>query len=432
MKCRSIASLIIWNIGLTIALAIVAELIFGSWMRSPGLWELGIFRNVRWDYSVAHLYPRTERTTYIRDYYGLRGSGINSAATVLAVGGSTTDERFVDERETWTETLAGCLSDSTGIPLGVANAGIPGQTTRGHIVNFEYWFSQIPGLRPKVVIAYFGVNDPRIDERDDADNIRNFHESDLRPSRFRVLRDWASMNSALFKLYRTIRGNVKALRAGLNHSALPSGSIPASERLEQAYGQVAGNRMGLDSSQHLTMLAAYGNAHAGQLAAFSRRLARLHAAIVAFGATPVFVTQAYSSYRLSDGEVSGALTEFIEIDAYDRQTMEYCRVSGITCLDLARDVHFDAGDFYDQMHTTPSGSAKIGNYICGQLRRDPDLTARLTGGRRPEGIGPNPGESGDGSEENPIGATRNSGTGDGLRRPVPGSAAPPSGRRPPG
>ena len=38
-------------------------------------------------------------------------------------------------------------------------------------------------------------------------------------------------------------------------------------------------------------------------------------------------------------------------------------------LDLNRDLKFDYGlDFYDDMHTTPSGSEKIGEYIYSKIK----------------------------------------------------------------
>ena len=55
---------------------------------------------------------------------------------------------------------------------------------------------------------------------------------------------------------------------------------------------------------------------------------------------------------------------------YNRETMEGCEQERAICIDLARDMRnaFEDSDFYDFVHTTPSGAAKIGGYLYGQLK----------------------------------------------------------------
>jgi hypothetical protein len=49
------------------------------------------------------------------------------------------------------------------------------------------------------------------------------------------------------------------------------------------------------------------------------------------------------------------------------RTLEVCRDTGAICVDLAAELHFGDGDFYDVIHTTPQGLAKIGKFLFGAL-----------------------------------------------------------------
>jgi hypothetical protein len=44
-----------------------------------------------------------------------------------------------------------------------------------------------------------------------------------------------------------------------------------------------------------------------------------------------------------------------------------CAARGITCFDLAADVTFVADDYYDPLHNTPVGAAKVGRYLARRI-----------------------------------------------------------------
>jgi hypothetical protein len=48
-------------------------------------------------------------------------------------------------------------------------------------------------------------------------------------------------------------------------------------------------------------------------------------------------------------------------------TLETCRERHVVCLDLAAELHFADGDFYDFEHNTPQGAEKIGHWLAGKL-----------------------------------------------------------------
>ena len=79
----------------------------------PHCWRSGdelVFRIVDdhpYPYDKAYIY-------YSRDQWGLRGESFKNPSDVkmLTVGGSTTDQRYITEGETWQDVMATTLKDS--------------------------------------------------------------------------------------------------------------------------------------------------------------------------------------------------------------------------------------------------------------------------------------------------------------------------------
>ena len=104
---------------------------------------------------------------YTRDRYGLRGNYGDDPANfeILVIGGSTTDEGFITDGETWVDVLGRRLTGA-GVPRVTVNAGVSDHTTVGHLYSFDAWFPEIPGLKPRFFITLIGVNDLENDHDD--------------------------------------------------------------------------------------------------------------------------------------------------------------------------------------------------------------------------------------------------------------------------
>jgi hypothetical protein len=336
--------------GFVFVLGLIAiELIFGNWLSSDRLNKLNVIRETQFVYDVSDLYgPPGKRILYQRDKYGLRGIyGSPENIEVLTVGGSTTDQRYITEGETWQDVLKSEFS-AEGRSIAMANAGIDGQTTLGHIRNFDWWYPTIPDLHPKWFLFYVGVND-FYNEDDNSE----LNDSGL-SARIRE-------RSALYYLYRTIRGLYRVKRAGIAHRAVDLHSVKWTDQPLQS------NYRGLMN---------YG------LRAYAERLRILASKVRALGGTPIFVTQATRRYKLREGSVWGSTettfygsTPVNGVDCYymlqllNQRTMEVCRETGSVCIDLANEVSFEDDDFYDYYHNSPNGAAKIGRYLHIKLQR---------------------------------------------------------------
>ena len=122
-----------------------------------------IIRNFSENLDVSDFYGFNKKVRYTRDKHGLRGNyGNPSEIDFLTLGGSTTDQRNLSDDSTWQSILSHKLK-CDGLNSRWANAGIDGQSTYGHIQNFDWWFSTIPNIKSRYIIKQLS-NYQRIDK----------------------------------------------------------------------------------------------------------------------------------------------------------------------------------------------------------------------------------------------------------------------------
>ena len=347
------------NLGLLLAVAIVAELAFGGWLFGHNYGTLVIPKNFTRVFDVDSLYGGG-RVLYRRDKHGLRGQYHSLFdIDILTIGGSTTNEIFIDEDATWTAVIAREF-EAAGRRVTVVNAGVDGQSTVGNIKNFDLWFPKIPGLKARYVLALLGINDAAV-----AKSGENYFAGPFRKSKqdrmvdlLRPTKQYLINNSALYALFRNVRGMIQARDAKLVHASKgydgsdwrPPARPPDIERAARDM------KRGLDLYEQL-------------LRELTRR-------IRVFGAEPIYVTQHLPSYRVRDGLVLGRvgadgkvdLSEYETLMAVNGRTMSVCRDVKAVCIDLASELFFADGDHYDVVHTSPKGSEKMGKYLFEKLR----------------------------------------------------------------
>lgn len=359
-RVRSAARIIAANIGLLIAVSVIAELIFGNWIFGPDFGFSNIRHGERHVLDVSEFMPGRGSISYTRDRHGLRGDygGDPAKIDILAIGGSTTNERFVDDGDIWTQRLADNFA-AAGQPVRVANGGVDGQSSRGHIKAFELWFPNIPGLKPKIVLAYVGINDTAVTGSDASkfDDMRS-------PERGRRVRHYVMNHSVLYNQFRRVRGAFRARGAKLMH-----GGNSFKTGLWKPVNKFIGPEI---------LRAKYSE----RLLGYTKRLVILAAAIQGYGAEPVFVTQPIGEFR----SLGGSLEKLVQpedlaenpeisdqalktIGLFNGVTRAVCAAQKLRCIDLAALLQFKDGDFYDPLHTTPAGSQRIADFLFTALNR---------------------------------------------------------------
>jgi lysophospholipase L1-like esterase len=344
------------NAAVLLGLLLLVELILGNWVRPMSIGDLKRFSipiDVKFTYDVSPLYgppgvPREIR--YTRDGWGLRGDFTAlSDVDLLTVGGSTTDQKFLDDRETWQAFTQAELA-ARGRDVTIANAGVDGQSTTGHLFDFDNWFNLLPELKPKTILFYAGINDVM------KTAARGQFDGSLDKDNWRV-------KSATWQLVRLVRGGMQARNAQVVHG----------RKLEHAES---------DFTEQGLIDAATRERIAGDVAAdFLRNVDQLAGRSRALGARPVFVTQTAYGWNAAVGGAPRGLTDRtrahgVEMNYADvsfihqrlnAALMEHCAKQGYACFDLASEIRLEPADFYDNLHTSPSGAKKIGAYLAEKL-----------------------------------------------------------------
>jgi lysophospholipase L1-like esterase len=346
------------NLGLLFAAIAAAELVFGTWLFGPSFGALNLPRDSVRRLDVSALRPGAEPVLYTRDRWGLRGRYDHAGAIgILAVGGSTTNEMYVGDDETWTARLGEHFARAR-IPLSVVNAGAEGQSTVGHLHNFDAWFPLIPGLKFRYLLAYIGVNDMALGPRG-ADPIQAAFDRAESPQRWRRVRQYLANHSALYRLWRTARGAVEARDAGIIHAYTPHAAFQWIETPEPEVGEPE-----------------EGSDLAHRLEGYGARVTELIRRTRALGAEAIIVTQKRGNWRREEGKLlfarkpDGApdISEYAETTLFNRAAMAACRKANAICIDLGFEIEFEPGDFYDRVHTTPQGSARIAEFLFARLK----------------------------------------------------------------
>lgn len=339
---RKILAVAAVNLALLVVLAIAAELAFGTWFSKEPLDQLGLVRNSTATVTAGPLYPGGGDVLYRRDAWGFRGAVADPARiTILTVGGSTTNQLYLPEDKTWQAVMEREFQAGGRNDVVVANAGIDGQSTIGHVKAMTDWFPHVPGLKPRFILFYVGLNDVHLS----GSSVDRLGHS----SRHK----WMRQHSALVRLWTQVSGTFAARRARLNHQAVDYAKVEWTDTPSQPDW-----RPDRDA-----------------LIAYKERLSTLAQMAHAMGAVPIFITQPRGDFRVVGGKVQGVVIgeglngvdNYLRFTPYNQATREVCRDEGLMCLDLAREVTFDTGDFYDYVHNTPQGAEKIGRWLQAKL-----------------------------------------------------------------
>nr|WP_294906068.1 SGNH/GDSL hydrolase family protein [uncultured Lacibacter sp.] len=157
------------------------------------------------------------KISYSRNALGFRGpmpnDSIHKLNSIITVGGSTTECRFLSDSTTWPFLLSEQLKDS--IPnLWVNNAGIDGHSTFGHLLLMKEYISK---LKPKYVVLLTGVNDVET-EKPESFDVMNENKLQYGSAKafIKSLLNKTEIGATVFQLYN-IRS---AYKKGLIHKEI--------------------------------------------------------------------------------------------------------------------------------------------------------------------------------------------------------------------
>lgn len=315
------------------------ELAFGDW-RVAYMPPLGAVVDRTYVYRQG-LYEPAGDIVYSRDKYGLRGVHEPlSQVQLVTVGGSTTDQRYIGDAQTWQEVLR----SQTGI--AVANAGSDGMSSFGHIVAVSEWLHEVPGLSPTYYLHYLGINDAWLRTGDHAYD-RSGHDS-----------PWLL---SLRKRSIIVKSFVKAWFAFSRPHEVRHGQW----RIDP--GRTEMIKASTDKNEIENFIE---NTYAPNL----RKLIALHrkrnesVIFVSQGANPAVVR-----WNGDDTFVSAQLPDIqqwaVALRLINPATQSVCAEARDIChfSDVAGKLVLEPTDFYDFVHHTPSGTRKLGEFLAKDL-----------------------------------------------------------------
>ena len=320
---------------------IFIEFIFGNWVFGPKFSSLIIKRNITKVWEPVH-YQSDHTAMYKKDKFGFRGDYENlSHVKILTVGGSTTDERWIDENLTWSYLLQKKL-ESTYNNIKVANAGVDGQSTIGHLKNFEVWFNQIPNLNPDYFIYYIGINDSLLllNALDKSKHKKNYNEADalLNEEPLERITKYLKNNSVFYKIFKLTNGYFLAKKHGVIH-------FTNTWKINKEFRPIE-----INQEDKITVKF---------LIDYQKRLKEISEETKKYNSKTILVTQKlYKNHPLSNA-----------LNLINTATKIFCIENEITCLPLDEKVNFDfEREFYDLLHTRPSGNEKIAEFISSEMK----------------------------------------------------------------
>ncbi|MFY7841153.1 MAG: SGNH/GDSL hydrolase family protein [Lacibacter sp.] len=297
------------------------------------------------------------KIAYSRNALGFRGpmptDSISKLNSIITVGGSTTECRFLSDSTTWPFLLGEELKDS--IPnLWMNNAGIDGHSTFGHLLLLKEYIIQ---LKPKYVLLLTGVNDVETEKPEQFDLM---NENKLQYSSAKAfvksLLNKTEIGATVFQLYN-IRS---AYKKGLIHKDVDFKQLRDTS-YTPAYIQ-----------QTITKQQNY-------LSGYKTRLQEIVTLCKANHIQPVLLTQPslYGAFKDSAGGVQMDL-KFHESNPGKNNLLqeqvleEYNNVvrsfnTQATVIDLAKLMPKNTIYYYDFIHFNKQGAAKVAELIESQI-----------------------------------------------------------------
>lgn len=339
-RAPTLLKLVAVNLALLCLGLVGIEFVMGDWFTSYVPPNSAIVdRDYVYDQA---LYDPPGRISYQRDKYGLRGvHELLPAVDIVTVGGSTTDQRYITEGETWQDVMRAAGE------IRIANAGVDGMTSNGHLIAVAEWLHEIPGLAPKYFLHLVGVNDASVARADRG----NYDVSGTASSWLRML----ATRSALAKAFRRLRGP-DTVTQGIGHLRIDAnGDAPFVEVAD-------------DGDEARKYIQATYRPNLQRLIEMHRQRGEI-AILVSQPANPQLVKWT-SAGTLVSAQISSQGQWASRLRHINAATQRVCADYPETCrfIDLAGQVRFSPGDFYDRAHHTPAGARKIGLFLASALR----------------------------------------------------------------
>ena len=183
-------------------------------------------RNKIYKYDAKNLYSSKKQINiiYKRDELGYRSKDlIPNRPIVLTIGGSTTDQRYITEGQTFQDIL-----DLKVKKYDFVNAGVDGQSSYGHLVSISNWHSKfLDKNNVSIIIFYLGINDRKLVNQE-------FTDFDFAQSQKSYIKNLLKDNSFFISKLLVISNRIKFyLTSKNNNNDLLTSYVPRKKNFEK-------------------------------------------------------------------------------------------------------------------------------------------------------------------------------------------------------
>ena len=327
---------------LLLFIIIIIEIIFGYWFKKNNFGiHMRAERNRVNQISVNHHNNKEMSFIYKRNFYGFIGDEFNPKDVKIIFEGGSTGAEVWKPKETSIVGVLNSLLIKNNIKKKIYNASSNGKSIRGYNYDFKNWFTKIPNFNPKYVIYYLGINDRKFPD----DELHRFYDEQHSTLLTKKIRDYIKNNSFILEKIKKIKNkyfiknydlydmNKKNLYNNFNYISYTEAKKIHSKILTQ------------EEKEYIFLL--------------NGRLNNLNQTIKENNFVPIFITQIKFD-GLSDRRlflVNEQIKKLTERNSYILIPLD----------ELINNI--DIKDFYDEVHTTISGSKKIANEIYKHLSK---------------------------------------------------------------
>ena len=304
-------------------------------------------------FDNLHIPSLDKQITHTKNSIGFRGEEIplnfEDYLSIIAVGGSTTECRFLSDGLDWTNLLEKKLQFKSEQPVWINNAGLDGHSTFGHQILLE---SYLKDMKPKYIFYLVGVNEL---ERGD---LHNDDITLLKNQSFSFI-DWLKKNSEIAILINGLRRSLFAYQIDLGHGTL--------NLKEEAH-------LNIDRVETQAII----DRQLPYLEQYELRLIKLMQTTKEQAIQPVLITQPLlfgdeidPTTEVNLGTIKtrfkNGSTYWKVLESYNSITRKIANKENIPLIDLANLLPKNSKYYYDGMHFTNTGAEKISTILATEF-----------------------------------------------------------------
>jgi lysophospholipase L1-like esterase len=298
----------------------------------------------------VHLPGVSTSSTFSTNRWGLRGADPpadwEAALTIIAVGGSTTRDYYLDDSKTWPAQLEANLRPAYPNSW-VGNAGLDGHSTFGHLTLMEEVIAQI---KPDVIVFLVGINDLGISFT--PTNVAEYDQKRANPL------TQSQLFNTLWTAKQIYWDGVHVVTDEGGYDRFEPQAIPPDLTLTPLPDDLRELLPSLPAfRQNLQTLIAQARALDSQML-FLTQPAR-------FQDTPEWEGIWGKGFWIEDQSIMiSAATWGAMLEIFNQELLNLCQQEGIPCFDLASAIAPSEENFYDFVHFTELGSQRVGQAVA--------------------------------------------------------------------